>query len=379
LKTGLIVLALLNISLFLPHLAVHATASIPARTDDGLDPVNLIFTGYAPAWWVAQNLNGWNPTLCSLPKTLDGKNYNFTLETPNTISQSPACWGPRYHIRIWDMGTDPVFGHWSIGAVHHEHSECAYIIYCHHVVDGWENAEALARSTFLDGTSALSVINYRLNNAGLFQGIINDGNATLIQLSPPHRVTFAEAGLRPGTSWSATLNGQTLSNSSSTIRFFEPNGTYTYNIGTVAGYNLSAGTGSLSVQGSDVQQSAVFTSAGYAVTFVGTGLPAGTGWSVTLNGKTIFSVDNTIVFVQPQGTYSYTIGSVQGYGADPSSGSIIVAGNSSKSVRFTPTRTIESVLGQSGVLSFLLVTIVAWVLVFVTAAFVKFRKRTVGE
>src|SRR5712692_161991 len=377
--TGLIILALLSIAVFLPLSATHATTSIPAQTDDGLDPVNLIFTGYAPAWWVAQNLNGWNLTPCSLPKALDGQSYNFTLETPNTISQSPACWGPRYHIRIWDMGSDPVFGHWSIGAVHHEHSECAYIIYCLHVVDSWENAEALVRSTFLNGTAALSVTNYRLNNAGAFQGIYNDGNATLIQLSPPHQVTFVEAGLRPGTSWSATLNGQTESNSSSTISFSEPNGNYSYDIGTVAGYALSPVTGSLSVQGNDVQQSVVFTSTEHAVTFVEIGLPAGTGWSVNLNGETIFSVDNTIVFVQPQGTYFYMIGSVEGFRADPSSGSMMVAGNSSKSVRFTPTRTIESVLGRPGVRSFLLVTVVAWGLVFGTAAFVKFRKRTVGE
>src|SRR5437867_3778270 len=51
------------------------------------------------------------------------------------------------------------------------------------------------------------VTNFPLNNAGVFQGIYNDGNATLIQLSPPHRVTFAEEGLRPGTSWSVILNG----------------------------------------------------------------------------------------------------------------------------------------------------------------------------
>jgi hypothetical protein len=277
------------------------------------------------------------------------------------------------------MGSDPVFGHWSIGAVHHEHSECAYIIYCLHVVDSWENAEALVRSTFLNGTAALSVTNYRMNNAGAFQGIYNDGNATLIQLSPPHQVIFVEAGLRPGTSWSATLNGQTESNSSSTISFFEPNGTYSYHIGSVDGYDVSGATGSLSVQGNDVQESVVFSLAEYAVTFVETGLPAGTGWTVTLNGKTIFSEDNTVVFVQPQGTYSYMIGSVQGYRADQSSGSIMVAGNGLKSVRFTPTRTIESVLVQPGVLSFLLVTSVAWGLVFGTAAFVKFRKRTVGE
>jgi len=114
------------------------------------------------------------------------------------------------------------------------------------------------------------------------------------------------------------------------------------------------------------------------VTFIETGLPAGTGWSVTLDGKTVISEHNAIVFVQPPGTYSYMVGSVQGYRQGPSSGSIMVAGNSSKSVSFARIGTIESVLGHPGVLSFLLVTAVAWGSVFGAAAFVKLRRRTCG-
>ncbi|MEM3489441.1 MAG: hypothetical protein QXO75_07300, partial [Nitrososphaerota archaeon] len=44
----------------------------------------------------------------------------------------------------------------------------------------------------------------------------------------------------------------------------------------------------------------------YSVTFTESGLPAGTSWSVTLNGVTLSSSSNSIVFSEPNGSYSYT-------------------------------------------------------------------------
>ncbi|MHB1663224.1 MAG: hypothetical protein ACYCSG_05285 [Thermoplasmataceae archaeon] len=63
-------------------------------------------------------------------------------------------------------------------------------------------------------------------------------------------ITFTATGLPSGTSWYATLNGQTQSTSSSSITFRETAGTYSYSIGSVSGYTVSPSSGSVSVGGS---------------------------------------------------------------------------------------------------------------------------------
>ncbi len=84
-------------------------------------------------------------------------------------------------------------------------------------------------------------------------------------------------------------------------------------------------------------------SATYPVTFTESGLPNGTTWAVTFNGTTESSTTNAITFSRPNGTYSYTIGTVSGYSASPSSGSITVSGNNIKqAITFTPTTTSAS-------------------------------------
>ena len=62
----------------------------------------------------------------------------------------------------------------------------------------------------------------------------------------------------------------------------------------------------------------------YAITFREGGLPAGTSWSVTLNGYTQTSDRSTMVFYEPTGAYAFTVGAVSGYTATPSSGAVDV-------------------------------------------------------
>ena len=63
-------------------------------------------------------------------------------------------------------------------------------------------------------------------------------------------ITFTATGLPSGTSWYATLNGQTQSTTSSSITFRDTSGTYSYSIGSVSGYTVSPSSGSVSVGGS---------------------------------------------------------------------------------------------------------------------------------
>ncbi|MEM3907806.1 MAG: hypothetical protein QXZ17_13275, partial [Nitrososphaerota archaeon] len=76
----------------------------------------------------------------------------------------------------------------------------------------------------------------------------------------------------------------------------------------------------------------------YTVEFTQTGLPSGTLWSVTLNGTTESSTSTSISFSEPNGTYSYAIGSVKGFSVSLPSGTITVNGASQTvNVYFKPT------------------------------------------
>jgi len=233
-----------------------ASPVVPSVTDDRQDPINLIWTGYAPAWWVAANFRSWIDTsYCSNPKTVNGAEYNATLEKVDPTGLT--CIGPRDHVRIWDMGYNPTFGYWTIGAVHHEHLVCDPG--CHHVIDSWENSEAHVRYTFSTDSYTSSISNYSIGNAGFYQNVYNNGNATLIALKPPkeYSVSFSENGLPSGTQWSVILDGSRVSSTSNTIEFTEPNGTYSYSIPSVPGFT-SLPTGTLSVSGSAVTETIIF-------------------------------------------------------------------------------------------------------------------------
>ena len=70
----------------------------------------------------------------------------------------------------------------------------------------------------------------------------------------------------------------------------------------------------------------------YPIRFTESGLPPQTSWSVTLNGTTKSSSSSNITFLVPNGTYSYSIASIQGYsvatvpGYNETSGSLTVNG-----------------------------------------------------
>jgi hypothetical protein len=144
-----------------------------------------------------------------------------------------------------------------------------------------------------------------------------------------YSVVFTETGLPVGVSWTVTLSGTPQSSTTSTITFSETNGNYAYTVAVVTGYSAAPTSGTLTVNGAGVSQTITFTSAvatTYAVTFTESGLTFGTTWSVTLNGSTQSSAAASIVFTEPNGTYSFAAGSVAGYTPAPSSGNVIVRG-----------------------------------------------------
>ncbi len=153
---------------------------------------------------------------------------------------------------------------------------------------------------------------------------------------PPYATTFTEAGLPAGSEWFVNLtNGQSFSSTTSNIAFSEPNGSYRYIIGT-NNTEFEAAGGVFNVTGAPATVAVYFSEVTYAVTFAETGLQAGTSWSATLNGVNKSSTSSTIVFAEPNGTYSYTIGQIGGYNESTTSGTLAVHGSSvSEPVSFT--------------------------------------------
>ena len=171
--------------------------------------------------------------------------------------------------------------------------------------------------------------------------VTNYGTGTVSVIWATYVVTFAESGLPSGVDWSVTLGGDAHENTTQTIQFTVPSGTYNFSVGSVPGYTATPSTGSLVVNGSNVTMSIAFTippAATYSLSFHEAGLPTGTKWSVTLNGTAQTSTTTVVIFAEPNGTYSYAIAKVGSYVPNPPSGSVRVNGvNVSQLISFSNT------------------------------------------
>ncbi len=198
-------------------------------------------------------------------------------------------------------------------------------------------------SVWMNGTSSIGYSQWIANSLVLTPG-------AAVPPPPQYPVTFTESGLSSGTSWTVTLAGASNSTTAPNgIGFQEPNGTYSFSVGTVAGYSVSPSTGSVTVNGAAVSEAITFTllppQAKYAVTFTESGLPNGTSWTVILAGASnSTTAPNGLGFQEPNGSYSFTIGAVAGYSASPSSGSLTVNGAAvSQAIAFSVATTSQSI------------------------------------
>ncbi|MGC8645597.1 MAG: hypothetical protein ACP5UO_04955 [Thermoplasmata archaeon] len=126
----------------------------------------------------------------------------------------------------------------------------------------------------------------------------------------PYKITFSETGLPAGTEWVVQSPNTFIYNSTnSTIVFYEPNGTYFYQVFTYTDYYANLPQGNFTVQGGPVNISVSFStsvSGTYNVSFYAMGLPSGNSWSVTFNGITKTSTTDYINFTVPNGVYSWS-------------------------------------------------------------------------
>lgn len=178
---------------------------------------------------------------------------------------------------------------------------------------------------------------------------LNGGVAVAVTFTlVTYALTFAETGLATGTTWQVDVegmfNGQNVttevgSSVADAITVQVPNGTFNYTFVSVPGY-IGPGPGAALVSGSAVSVPVTFTlsrPSTYTLTFTEKGLAIEASWSVTLNGVPLSGSGSSIPFGGlVNGSYTFSVGSLTGYTAGPSSGTITVNGAAvSQAIAFT--------------------------------------------
>ncbi len=180
------------------------------------------------------------------------------------------------------------------------------------------------------GTYSVKLYDY---SSGTFSDL---GNVTLTAgkqyniVNSLYVVEFIESGLGSGITWYLNVSGQNFGPiSDSTYSLDLQNGTYNYSFYSLSNeYQAVNGSGTFVVNGSSLKLHVNFMPLLFNVTFVESGLPQGSRWTVTLNGKgSSNSTNDSIIFYVTNGTYDFIVPRVNSYGPALSTGSVTVRGN----------------------------------------------------
>ena len=149
--------------------------------------------------------------------------------------------------------------------------------------------------------------------------------------SGPFPVTFVETGLPSGTGYWVDLAGQFVWAVSPRWTISEPNGSYSYSVWPPPYFTAIPPVGAFTVAGSGVTVNLTFVPGPwtFGLTFLETGLPTGSNWSVTLDGVSASAPSpGPISFLVRNGTHDFVIPPLRTYAAFPSSGTVGVDGSS---------------------------------------------------
>ncbi len=185
--------------------------------------------------------------------------------------------------------------------------------------------------TLYNGTYSVKILDY---STGKFQSL---GDITLIKgkettfFSNIYQVIFLEKGLPSGSSWYLNLSGTTplLINGNKETLYLQ-NGTYNYTLSaTNRDYFPVNGTGTVFVNGTSQNMDVQFSLVHFNVTFTEVGLPPGSSWTVTLNGRGPAATSgSSIIFSVGNGTYDYVVQRAGSYVPSQSTGAVTVNGKS---------------------------------------------------
>lgn len=153
-----------------------------------------------------------------------------------------------------------------------------------------------------------------------------------------YSVTFLETGLASGLTWGLNFSGTvSAADAGQPISLRAPNGTYSFNMTPETGYSASPATGFVVVDGNQQTVDVNFSLISYWLSFISSGLPTGTGWSMVINGVLEKTYGNSITYSAVPGIYNYTISPVKGYYPEVSSGSVHVTdSNATVNVNWLP-------------------------------------------
>lgn len=241
--------------------------------------------------------------------------WSFNLSTGNVVSETPVGLSPEA------MSYDPANG------------------YLYVTNSGSSNVSVINTTTNRAvGSIAVGLapmgIAFDAANGNLY--VANEGSGTVSAISGAFNrpIAFLESGLPPGTEWWVNVTGRAPANSTGTsVELVLPPGTYVYHVGTV-NRDFAANGSMLVVDFATASALVTFQLLRFGVTFVETGLPLGTSWSVTVDGNATFSGSGMeIAFLEPNGTYSFRLGtSAHGYASPP--GEFTTLGGSVREVVF---------------------------------------------
>jgi YVTN family beta-propeller protein len=179
-----------------------------------------------------------------------------------------------------------------------------------------------------------------VNGSAVTVGIVFSSNSTTAPGT--YLVTLGESGLPNGTGWGARLGGSAQSTSRTTMLFNESNGSYVLTVTPPTNYTANYTTPVL-VNGSSVSVGIMFSLTTYPVTFLETGLPAGSLWTMTATAHTTHSVTSgqstgsSLVLRLAAGGYALLATGPTGYRASlsPTTISVVGPGTTSATTSFT--------------------------------------------
>ncbi len=186
----------------------------------------------------------------------------------------------------------------------------------------------------------------------------------------PYSVTIQAYGLVSGASWSVYSNTTLVENNFLVAQVTGPVSTVTFFTANGVLFNFSAGSddpcynttpsGSVTIAGSNVYIPIFFSSrCPYAVTFVASGLPSGTSWSVSSSTSIVdlYTINNTtsgpsgaLTFLTVNGTFNYSaLSPSPWWSVAPASGSVVVAGtNVTVTLSFTRLPVVDLTFREVG-------------------------------
>jgi hypothetical protein len=214
-------------------------------------------------------------------------------------------------------------------------------------------------------------------------------------VSPLVPVRFVENDLPGGTDWSVVIDNHTAtSGNTSALTVYLTSGQYGYRIPALPNYVARPQGGSFAVTfGSPPEIEINFSLVGpgaqsptYSFRFHEQGLPTGWQWTVTLTAGLAYpvywsSTTNNLTISEPNGSYSYAVGSVSGYVPSQASGTVVVNGSSGQviPVEFHTSAAATGIVALPGlwmeVFRAMIVTVIIGVTGFATFAALYWRGR----